>query len=431
MMKINVEKEMLLKATRRAASALNAKINPKINLTVKQDKNGILKLHVAADGNFYFNFIMDCEAVGAEGETQVNVPKEFIQTVNALSTLGDEFTLSFEDERVLLSCGQGQVPVPYVKDNGQAPELPDMVSLGAIHMKISDLRSGINVVQHGIDARAKGADYGWNNCVGIIPITSENITELQFLGCGTVGVAESRMPIVKKSIDGEMPALAVPVDPLSTVVNALEGENVAINVMGKGGPTLSAGTPQPIALFIMDGVGASYIVSLLAQAFPPATASFVSETSKGAKFKCSIKKSDILNAIKVANLQSTNSSGIRLGITLSLCDDKLRVGSYNAENIVDIDCKYEGDMGGIVTLSPYHFEKAISAYSGDEVLILTNTDTGTGKNCAHVTLVCGKEGTSLILPISNKAVEEAQKEAVKKSKAAEKAKAEEKEALEQ
>ena len=145
MVKILVDKENLTKAVRRAVTAVNgasSKGAEKINFSVRENKQGVLKLGICANGGFFANFLMDCEAVGPQGEISVNLDKEILRVVNALAPLGDEIELGFEDAKVRVSCGQGTAYVNYIADDGKAPEIPNMVPLGNITLKIVDLKKG-------------------------------------------------------------------------------------------------------------------------------------------------------------------------------------------------------------------------------------------------------------------------------------------------
>ena len=120
MVKVLVDKEELVKITRRAVTAINggaSKETEKINFSVRENKQGVLKLGVCANGGFFANFITDVEAVGPVGEISVNLGRDILKVVNALAPLGDEIELAFEDTRVQVSCGMGTVNVDYIDDD--------------------------------------------------------------------------------------------------------------------------------------------------------------------------------------------------------------------------------------------------------------------------------------------------------------------------
>ena len=430
MVKILVDKENLTKAVRRAVTAVNgasSKGAEKINFSVRENKQGVLKLGICANGGFFAKFLMDCEAVGPQGEISVNLDKEILRVVNALAPLGDEIELGFEDAKVRVSCGQGTAYVNYIADDGKAPEIPNMVPLGNITLKIADLKKGIASVMHAVSAHIKGKEYGWNSCVGICPVTSDDVAQLLFVGCSSAVIASSSMDVTKSNIQGEMPALSVPSDNLNTVVSSLDGEFVALNIMGRKTDNIAEAS-KPVAICLMDGEGASYIISLLQQAYPAEIAGKIEEYCTGAGFKAKAKKSDLLNAIRVANIQKTESSKSRLGVGLSVDDGKLRLDSYNGENHVSLDCGMQGNTERII-LAPYFLEKAIGV-CGDDVIIITNSTSGMGKKNPRIVVLAGKECQTLIMPIDTAVVEKSQKEAVAAAKKADKAKKQEEEDLE-
>lgn len=429
MVKVLVDKEELVKITRRAVTAINggaSKETEKINFSVRENKQGVLKLGVSANGGFFANFITDVEAVGPIGEISVNLGRDILKVVNALAPLGDEIELAFEDTRVQVSCGMGTVNVDYINDDGKAPEIPNMVPLGNITMKIADLKKGIASVMHAVEVHERGKEYGWNSCVGICPVTSEDVTQLTFIGCSQVAIATSTMDVTKCNIQGEMPALSVPSDSLNTVVSSLDGELVALNIMGRRTDNL-AEAQKPIALALIDGAGASYIVSLLQQAYPIELSKRIEEYAAGARFKAKANRNDLLNAIKVANIQRAESAKIKLGVGISMVDSKLRVDSFNAENYVDIDVSHQGEMTRTI-LAPYFLERAISA-CGDDVMVVTNSNTGMGAKLSQIVILVGKECQTLIMPINTDAVEKSQRHAEEEAKKAAKAKKAEQEEL--
>lgn len=426
--RVSVEKESLVKAVRRCVSALNGSATAqKINFFVARNKQGVLKLGIVANGTFFANFLMDVEAIGAEGEISVNLSKDILTVVNAVAPLGEEVELSFEDSRVGVSCGQGTAYVNYINDDGKMPEIPPMIPLGSITLSIADFKKGINSVMHAVDPHEKAHAYGWNNCIGMNPVTDESGSKLHLIGSSGAAIASSTVDVAKSTIKGEIPALTVPSDSLNSIASNLDGEKVSVNIMAKKSDNL-AEAAQPTALIIMDGEGASYIVFLLQQKYPVEVVNNINDYAKGAEFKVTAKKADLINAIKVANIQKADAK-IKLGVGISVNDGKLRIDSFNSENYADVDSTFSGVMDRTV-LAPYFLERSICV-AGDDITLLTNSKTGrVGENCSHVFIIRGENCQTLLVPIDTAAVEESLRKATEKAKKAAKAKKEEENNLE-
>lgn len=424
-MVVTVQKNEFIAGLRRAAAAIDGKGN--FSVSVKLNKNGGLNLILYTAGIFYANVVIPCEAKGAEGETSVVLPRDFLNAANALSKLGDEFILDFSDHNLKLSCGQGVITVDYIA-NGDVAELPAMSKLGVISLNTEGFHKAINVVKNSIDPAEKGAVLRWQNCIGLIPIEKGDVKKLMITASCTVGISVTELNVESVQLEGDMPSLSIPVGALSTIIGSLSGEKCKINIMAKKSSNEGT-TPSPAALFIADEK-ASYVLMLLTEKYPDRITQSIEGIVPGCKFKALMSKEEFSNAIRVASFGDSKK-----GISLKVADEGfLRVSSQSSVNYVDVKAITKGSMEE-TRLNPFHLERIVNAYSGGKVAILTNSDTGMAARSPMMSKIIlisgGEEGDSLIMPISDSTSSEAMAKTEEARKKSEKETADKEAALEE
>lgn len=395
-MVVTVKKNEFIAGLRKAAAAIDGKGN--FSVSVKINKNGGLKLILYTAGSFYANIVMPCEACGQEGETSVVVPREILNAANALSKLGDEFTLDFSDNNLKLSCGSGVITVDYIAD-GLVADLPGMARLGSICLSTEDFKKSISVVKNSIDPAQRGAVLHWKNCIGLIPVKKDDVKKILVTASCTLGISVTELNVDSVELEGDMPSLAIPVGALSTIISSLSGEKCKINIMAKKSGAESVENPSPAALYIADDK-TSYVLMLLSEKYPEKITQSISSIVPGCKFKALMDKEELSNAIRVASFGESKK-----GISIKVVNDGyIRVSSSHGESYVDVKAHCKGDMEE-TRLNPYYLERIVNAYSGDKVAILTNSDTGmaaASPMMSKIILVSGgEEGDSLIMPIND------------------------------